>query len=291
MEPVDNLTMTFAVRFDWYREIERWTVDPRVTVRYEPLDGTAVKLGFGAYHQPPTADQSDPDSGTPDLRAPGSLHLSLGAEHRIIDGLTAEVTGFHKWLDGQVIRNPDYFVDPTLAPYLSSGTGRIFGVELLVKAMLSDRFLGWLSYTFQRSYRTDGPSADERLFSFDQPHILSIAGTYFFGSGWSAGLRFRLVSGNPITPVVGSIYDAASDTFVPQYGPTNSERSALFHQLDVRVDKEFTFDWWKLAIYLDIQNVYNQRNPEGRTYNYDFSESQVLSGLPILPILGIKGSW
>ena len=124
-----------------------------------------------------------------------------------------------------------------------------------------------------------------------QPHLLTLVGTVRIGRGWSAGLRFRLVSGSPYTPVVGSVYDAESDTFVPLYGPGNSERQALFHQLDLRVDKTFTFRAWKLSAYLDVQNLYNQRNQEGLSYRFDYRESQPLTGLPILPILGVKGEW
>jgi hypothetical protein len=38
-----------------------------------------------------------------------------------------------------------------------------------------------------------------------------------------------------------------------------------------------------------VQNVYNRENTEDIGYNYDFSDNQPLPGLPILPILGIRG--
>ena len=68
-------------------------------------------------------------------------------------------------------------------------------------------------------------------------------------------------------------------------------RLPLFHQLDLLVDKVFTFELWKLAIYLDVQNVYNQGNAEGFTYNFDYTQRQPITGLPIVPILGIRGEW
>ena len=43
----------------------------------------------------------------------------------------------------------------------------------------------------------------QRPYDFDQPNNLTVLGTYQLGRGWSAGARFRLVSGNPYTPVVG----------------------------------------------------------------------------------------
>jgi len=289
--PVDRLTIIGSLRLDWYRAIRSWTVDPRLTVRYKLRPGTTLKAALGSYHQPPSPDQVAEDLGNPDLLAPASMHLSVGLDQRLLDSIDIELTGFHKWLHRQVIRNPAFFFDPAAAPYLNGGSGRIYGLELLVRGRLADRLFGWVAYTFQRSLRTDGPGADERRFDFDQPHLLTLVGTVRIGRGWSAGLRFRLVSGNPYTPIAGAIYDAGSDSFVPLFGASNSARQATFHQLDLRVDKLWTFDRWKLSAYLDIQNVYNQGNQEGLSYSFDYRESQPLTGLPILPILGLRGEW
>ena len=289
-KPTDDLTIVPSLRLDYYRNIGRWTFDPRLVARYQVMSGTVLKGGMGFYHQPPTPDQVVEKIGNPDLLAPRSTHSSLGIEQTVIEGLTVELTGFYKWLDRQVVRNPTFFADPSAVPYINGGTGRIVGLELLVKAQLGD-FQGWLAYTYQRSFRKDGPNANERPFDFDQPHILTLVGSYEFGWGITAGLRFQLVSGNPSTPVLGSIYDANSDTWVPLFGATNSDRLPVFHQLDVRVDKTFLFDRWKLSAYLEVLNVYNQANAEGWQFNYDYSERSKLTGLPILPILGVKGEW
>ncbi|HOX42235.1 MAG TPA: TonB-dependent receptor [Myxococcota bacterium] len=289
-EPLDALMITPALRVDYYGEIERWTFDPRLSASWEAFPGTILKAGVGYFQQPPTADQSSPVAGNPQLYAPRSTHSSLGVSQRILDGLTVEATGFYKWLDRQVTRNPLAYVDPGQPEYLNRGTGRIGGLELLVRAELGG-FTGWLAYTFQRSFRKDVPGGPERPFDFDQPHILTLVGTYDFGAGWSAGLRFRLVSGNPSTPVVSAVYDSSSDQWVPIYGPVNSTRQDLFHQLDLRADKVWTFDLWKLGLFLDIQNVYNQANQEGVSFSFDYRERSAITGLPILPILGLYGEW
>jgi hypothetical protein len=105
------------------------------------------------------------------------------------------------------------------------------------------------------------------------------------------GGRFRLVSGNPRTPVVASVYNASTDRYDATYGGTNTDRNAPFHQLDLRVDKRWIYQGWMLTVYLDIQNVYNRANPEGLQYNFDFSDSRRQQGLPILTILGVRGEF
>jgi hypothetical protein len=57
----------------------------------------------------------------------------------------------------------------------------------------------------------------------------------------------------------------------------------------VRVEKKWIFDAWRLAWYFDVQNVYNAKNPEGITHSYDYSQSAPIRGLPIIPIMGLRG--
>jgi hypothetical protein len=69
----------------------------------------------------------------------------------------------------------------------------------------------------------------------------------------------------------------------------NSARNPLFNRLDVRVEKKWVFQSWRLALFLDIQNVYNHQNQEGLIYNYNYRQSTPISGLPIIPALGLRG--
>jgi hypothetical protein len=128
-----------------------------------------------------------------------------------------------------------------------------------------------------------------RLFDFDQTHILTFASTVRLGRGWELGGTFRYVTGNPRTPIVGSTFDANTGLYTAQLGRINSLRNPAFNRLDVRVEKTWTFDAWRLAAYLDIQNVYNAENPEGVQYSYDYSQSNSIRGIPIIPIIGVRG--
>ncbi len=289
--PTERLMLLPSLRLDHYSQLDRTTLDPRVTARYRLFPATTLVAGLGMYQQPPTPDQSAERLGNPALLAPRSLQTSLGAEQDFAKGLSLAVTGFHKRLDNLVSRNQAFFSDPDAVPYLSEGTGRIYGLELLFKVLYGKRLSGWLAYSYQRSFRTDQPGEIERRFEYDQPHNLTLLGSTEFARVWSASARFRLVSGNPTTPVVGSLYDAESDTYLPVFGETFSDRLAPFHQLDLRLDRRFTFDTFLLAAFLDVQNVYNRGNEEGTQYNYDYSRRKGLTGLPILPILGLRGEW
>ena len=99
----------------------------------------------------------------------------------------------------------------------------------------------------------------------------------------------RLVSGNPDTEIVGASENVINDQHSPVFGPLNAIRSPTFHRVDVRIAKQWTFTDWKLSLYLDVQNVYNAENPEGYVYDHELRTRQTIRGLPIIPILGLRG--
>jgi len=288
--PIPNVSILPGVRANWFSDINQWAVDPRLLARWEVVPGTVLRGAVGLYQQAPNPQKSSSATGNPFLLPERSLQASVGVGQKVVDGITFDLTGFYKDLTQQAIANTASNYDPNAPRYTSTGTGTIYGVEALVKVAIGDSFSGWLAYSFQRSLRTDPPDL-QRPFDFDQPNNLTVLGTYQLGRGWSAGARFRLVSGNPYTPVIGSVFDSASGVFVPVYGDTNSDRLATFWAIDLRVDKVWTFKDWTLTLYLDTQNVTNRKNQEGWTYNYDYTERTPTTGLPILPILGLKGEW
>ncbi|HQR30465.1 MAG TPA: TonB family protein [Anaeromyxobacteraceae bacterium] len=288
--PLPNLSVLPGLRANWFSDIRQWAVDPRLLARWEAVPGTTLKGAVGLYQQAPAPQKTNAATGNPLLLPERSLQASIGVGQRLWEGITLDVTGFYKALDQQAISNSSSVYDPAAPRYTSTGTGVIYGVETLLKVNVGDRFAGWLAYSYQRSLRTD-PPAGQTPFDFDQPSNLTILGTYQLGRGWSAGARFRLVSGNPYTPVESSVFDSATGVYVPVYGETNSERLATYWALDLRVDKTWVFKDWTLTLYLDTQNVTNRKNQEGWTYNFDYAEKTPTTGLPILPILGLKGEW
>jgi len=287
MQLADPLKVVMGLRVDYAGEIDRFSFDPRMLAIVSITDEFRLKMGAGIFSQPPEFQESAPVIGNPDLDYIHSVHTGLGFEYDIGEGMRVGVDGFYKYLWDRVVAT-----EGNVAPfYTNEGIGRIYGAEISgrVNPLRGRRFFGFLSYTLMRSERRDRPGEDFRLFDFDQTHIFTLAGVYKLPKNWEIGLTLRIVSGNPNTPVIGSVYDARSDTYFPINGEVNSTRNPVFHRLDFRIEKKWVFESWRLALFLDIQNVYNQQNQEGIIYNYDYTESVPISGLPIIPALGIRG--
>ncbi|MCP3135924.1 TonB-dependent receptor domain-containing protein [Pyxidicoccus xibeiensis] len=296
--PVKGLLVVPGVRAESYIFTEqtrpRRTLNPRLAVRYALTEALTLKGGAGVYHGPPVQDEPSVGFGNPDLRAKRSLQYGLGAEWQVRPEWFVSGEVFYNDLDGLITRsNATVERDGEQVPerLKNGGVGRIYGLEVLVRRALTDRLFGWISYTLSRSERRDTPESGWRLFDNDQTHVLTAIASYKLPAGWEVGARMRFASGNPNTPVIGSVRDDGSDVFIPLYAAVNSRRLPSFNQLDIRVDKNFIFDKWALNVYLDLTNAYNNPAVEGIAYNYNYTESAFFEGLPILPVLGAKGSF
>ncbi|MGB1274208.1 MAG: TonB-dependent receptor, partial [Nannocystaceae bacterium] len=292
----ENFTLYPGARFTYYgAPFNAAQLDPRLRFAWRVADKTTLKGGSGIYTQAPNPPfKYDIAFGNPAIGIERSAHQSLGIEQALPADITLEVTGFYKYLWDLTANSEELILKQGLiAPELfaSTGTGHIFGGELLARKALSRNLFGWVSYTLMRSTRRDAPDQESYLFDFDQSHILTLIGSYKLPRNWQIGARFRLVSGNPTTGVLGGVYDASSGNFQQVDGPRNGERLPAFHQLDIRVDKRWIYRRLSMTLYLDILNVYNHQNSEGFSYSYDFQQRNNIASLPILPTLGFRLEW
>ncbi|MCU1280293.1 MAG: TonB family protein / TonB-dependent receptor [bacterium] len=261
--------------------------EPRLALRVRASSIVSLQGSVGVFHQPPGLADLSSVFGNPALQPEFAIHYVAGIEVKATPTLHVELQGFYKDLRNLVVRG----VLPGDPQLVDGGVGRVYGMEILARQELWRNFFGWVSYTLMRSERRDHPGDPWRPFQYDQTHILTALGSYKFPLGFQLGVRFRYVTGNPITPVTRAYYDVNSYSYVPVYGAPYSSRLPTFHQLDVRIDKTFAFNTWKLTIYLDLQNVYDSTSAEGVIYSFDFRRPQYLNGLPFLPILGVRGEF
>ena len=294
-----NLLVTPGLRADLYRYSPHesnttGTVTPRLSARWDLSEQVALKAGLGRYSQGARNGDAAQPFGNPAVLPERAWQATLGTEVRPLPGVFVSVETFYKSLSDLIVRTSALeTVDGVTRPRLldNAGIGRVYGLEMLVRKELTERFSGWIAYTLSRSDRIDRPGLPRRLFDFDQTHNLTVIASYRFASHWQIGARERIISGNPDTPVIGSRYLANFDAYLPVYGPSNSRRLPVFHQLDVRIDRTWTFDTWILDAYLDVLNSYNHRSIEGSVYSYDFAQHDYFKGLPVIPTLGAKGSF
>jgi TonB family protein len=262
-------------------------VQPRASARLRITSRFSVFAAAGIYSQPPDPADLSAVFGNPKLGPERSDQITLGESLRIAPSLSVEVAGFGKWMHDLAVRDPS--PTPKLAEALvQDGIGRAYGVQVLVRQQPWHGLFGWVAYTVSRSERRDTPGAAWRLFDYDQPHVFTIVASKELGA-WTAGLRFRYARGLPRTPVVGAFYDTKDDLYQPVFGPQNSIRLPDFWQLDVRVDRSFPMgETARLLVFAEGLNVTNRANGEEYTYRVDYTQRGVVTGLPIVAVLGAR---
>ena len=300
----DRLKLVPGLRFNYlslpYYSI--WSIDPRFTARFSPFENTTLKAGTGLYHQPPQG----PDLGfnETDIRVDyeRSWSSEVGIEQKFGDAIETDLTVFYKKLDELIVENEN--LESTSDPFfVNGGEGRVRGMEVMVRHNPIGNFFGWISYTLSSAERYAVPLEDRengrqivekewRPFEFDQTHIFVALAGYDLPKDWGVSGRFRYVSGNPYTPFENGVYDIDGDAYFPtQTGGGLSDRMPAFYSLDLRVDKTYTFKRWWLETYIDLLNVVRGRNPEAIEYNYDYTESTFIRGLPFIPSIGLRAEY
>ena len=317
-----------GVRLDgWGPEPGSWIAEPapRLAVkRFFAGGDAAVKLAAGRYTQ---FVHSLRDEELPlglDIwllageRAPHvvSNQLQLGVEgFRDLDWFWS-VEGYVRTFDGVVTNNtaddPNDDLDDNLA-----GDGLSYGLDFLVRKE-TGAVTGWAAASLLQADRTFPDALSplqprpEISYSpvFDRRVDLDVVLSYPAPWGWEGGVRWNLGTGIPYTRAIGS-YAYYSPRFVgggslvwsgpddgsgllDDYGVVldgrNLARYPTYHRLDVSFRRTFMKGWGTLTPYLNILNLYNQRNPLFYFFEYD-STPPVRSGIsmfPVLPTFGLE---
>ena len=303
LQPFSRWRVIPGFRLDYARDTRSLDPNPRINTRYDLVKGgvntdgsikkrTTLKAGVGVYTQPPALDQTNAVFGTPGLLANRSTHYALGADQVLTRNVDVSLEGFYKDLERLVAAGSA----SSAQRYTNLGSGSVIGLETLIKYKPDDWFFGWIAYTLSRSVRRDFPGDAQYLIPFDETHNLTALGSLRVGRGWELGARFRLVSGHMTTPLVRppglpALYAADSGSYLWLQGTRYSERLPLVHQLDVRMEKHWQYHYWRLNLYVDVYNVYNNAAKEDHIYDYRYAHQKYLTGLPVYPNIGVRGEF
>lgn len=155
--------------------------------------------------------------------------------------------------------------------YISTGKGRVYGLEAYVQQKLAKRLFYVISATF---FKSEFSGLDGQYISstWDYGYIATATLGYKFNRNWEVGAKYRIAGGQPYTPFDGNASRAnylTIGTGVYDYAQLNDLRLPFFHQLDLRVDKKYFFKKTSLDLYLDFQNVFLYKTPYLPKYTFE----------------------
>jgi hypothetical protein len=303
-------------------------ISPRLAVkRFFSGGDVALKLAAGRYTQ---FIHSLRDEELPlglDIwvvageRAPHTVsdQLQIGVEgFRDIDWFWS-IEGYVRTFDGVVTFNtadsPNDELDDILA-----GDGLSYGLDVMLRKETGD-VTGWVAASWLKAERTfpdqlspvDPQPETTYPPIFDRRLDLDLVLRYPGPWGWEGGLRWNFGTGIPYTRAVGSyLYyspryvsggglhwtgadddDSIDSNFGVVLGERNATRYPLYHRLDVSLRRAFPKSWGVLTPYVNLVNVYNQRNVLFYFYEYQLNPAtrSGISMFPVLPTIGLEISF
>ncbi|MBK8884412.1 MAG: TonB-dependent receptor [Bacteroidales bacterium] len=276
-----KLTLSFGLRADGSNYSSEMMnplrqVSPRLSASFAITDNLSLNASTGRYYQLPpyTAMGYSTPAGLlvnkDNLKYMAADHYVAGFEIVPAENIQLSVEGFYKNYSQYPFsvrdsvplssKSADYgiFGDEAL---VSTSTGRAYGFEILGRLKEFKKINLVFSYTYVRSEFRDLESIMIPS-SWDNKHLLNLTATRKFNRNWDIGIKWRFVGGAPYTPydLEKSSYKVAWDLQgqgYPDYSKFNTLRLNAFHQLDIRIDKQYFFGKWSLMLYADVQNVYN----------------------------------
>jgi hypothetical protein len=282
----DRLVLSFGLRADannfndGMMNLAR-QLSPRFSASYQITTGWYLNFNTGRFYQLPpyTAMGYKDEEGVmvnkPELTYIQSDHIVAGVEWLPDSESKLSVEGFYKKYNNY----PFSLIDSIslaskgadfglfgVEPVQSIAEGRAFGAEFLYRNRDLFGINLTISYTLVRS---ETLPRKESLLSlgwipttWDNIHLLNVYGFRKFRGDWQVGFKWRFVGGQPYTPFdeyTSSLVDYWDVTGFPAYdfNQYNQLRFKPYHQLDLRIDKEWFFSRITINLYVDVQNVYN----------------------------------
>jgi hypothetical protein len=167
---------------------------------------------------------------------------------------------------------------------VSTGKGRAYGMEFLLKLMEMKNLNVTATYTLFWSEFTDKNDV-YRPSSWDSRQLVNLIASYKLPKNWNIAGRWRFSGGSPYSPIdrdkstLITAWDVQNLPYI-NYDEFNSLRLKPNHQLDIRIDKEFYFKKWLLNLYADVQNVYAFQTEGQPIYtNLDTNGQKVINEL------------
>ena len=279
----DKLTLSFGVRTDANNYSSNMAnplnqLSPRLSGSYQLRENLTFNASTGRFFQLPsytTLGYRDNEgvlrNKENNLKFISVDHYVAGFEYLPTRQTKITIEGFYK-----NYRNYPFSVNDSVAigsksvdfgifgdeEVTSTSSGRSYGAELLYREQRFKNLNIILSYTFVRSEFDDVRSDDYIPSDWDSRHIVTLTATQKLPRNWDIGAKWRFSGGAPYTPfdlelsTRADAWDARRLGYL-DYSRFNSNRLPAFHQLDLRIDKQYFFNNFSLMFYLDIQNVYN----------------------------------
>jgi hypothetical protein len=278
-----KLTLTGGLHYTTENYLNQSYTEPRLGAEWDWNDTTLLTAGWGLHNQLPTGQQISHQFGNSNLSHLRAEHSVLGVSKKLENEWSWKTETYYKKLSNLVVGDP-------LLNYVNGGSGRAYGAELLIKKDGLSDLTGWLSLSLARSERQNDLTGESFRFQYDQPINSTLVLNYKLSEAWSMGTKWNFHSGTAYTPIIGATQDNTG-RYIPTYAAVNSGTLPDYHRLDIRFDRVFVFNTWKLNTYFELNNLYFRENISGYRYDASYRTKEAVTPLVIPFSFGVQAEF
>jgi hypothetical protein len=284
---VGDFLMTPGLRIFHNSQNKSTGADPRFSTRYNWSKTQTPKFAIGQYSEFPKNGEATESFGNPSIKNIRAYHYILGIESKWDDRWDTDFQVFYKDVR-------DVILSDSATKYNNDGQLRSQGFEAFVRRSLTERWFGWVAYTYSRTEQRKNADADWFPGDHDQTHVLNVAGSYKWSATWETGGRISSHTGDTYTSQVGpAVYNANLDKYQSRAGDKslNGARYPHYNELSLFNSNDFLYDRSKLTFRYGVEYFWFKRPVIRRAAVYDYSEELDTRGLPPIPFLELKGEF
>lgn len=280
-----GLKVTPGIRASKHKLVKKPAIDPRVRARYQINDIHTIKGAVGQYSKAPEAIETSNDLGSKDLDYENNMHYVLGFESSWNNDWSTDLQVFYKNSTNLVVSTQ------SAERYANTGHLDVYGAEIFVRKNLTDRVLGWLSYTYSKALAKR--DADQALYTsdFDQTHNINLVASYKLTPTFDFGGRFNYLTGKPYSPISSAIYNSDLDKYAQRRDDKdiNTERLPDGYSVTAYASKDFLFNTWKMILKFGVEGFNHEGQVLNVNYNYNFKEKEYVRNIIAVPFIELRG--
>ncbi|MBN1622622.1 MAG: TonB-dependent receptor [Endomicrobiales bacterium] len=305
-EPVkDDFTLSYGMRYATTGLSPYDVFSPRAGLRKKICEDTYINMSWGIFYRYEIEIQKyDKEHGNPDLKPENSTHYILGIERNITKEIRLKSDIFYKDYKDIVTRDP---VDN----YVNGVVGYAYGFETMLEKKESEKWDGWVSYTWAMTkrkinkpigyydpsnidyydpYNRDRITVGEWFYpDYDQRHTLSAILNYIINEKWSVYGSWEFHTGRPYTEILGPYpVPGLSDTYLPIKDKYNDERLPYYLRVDIKGTYKHKFFGLEAESYIEVMNASARDNVSGYYWTDNYTNKKASLNFPLIIIGGIK---
>ena len=299
--PNPLLKTIFGFRISKFNGYDKFLINPKFSLKYNPISDLAIKASIGRYSQFLYTINQEEEllrivdfwQPIPEGKKPQEAdHIIVGLEYWMSQGNTMSLESYYKNYSTIYDINPKVNATNIESTLAIQGTGKAMGIEYLYR-FKKNNLSGWLSYAYSKIERTVDLNSNGNIWDtqeiypakYDKPHSFNTLLSYIINKKYTAGLTTSFGSGQTYTPVIGKVHQTSAEAygslenpysnFGNIYGAKNSSRYPNYFRVDVSIARKMKLFGIDSELKFQIVNLTDYYNVLLYNWNHESSPSKV----------------